>query len=152
MTVSRGRSGEVVCEMNKPVSNKWDKEWKKVISFNNVYFLNHSSKSEAAHLCQADRFQTKKLKLTIFLKMCLISETFTFLCVFISKSQWILCISLLFVSMVKFQSFALFPVDHLSHPVMSALLYFICQFAAFTYYASYFIIISYGKLKFDIIR
>ena len=37
-----------------------------------------------------------------------------------------------FVSMVKFESFAQFPLDHLSHPVIPSLV--LCRFAAFAYY------------------
>ena len=39
-----------------------------------------------------------------------------------------------FVSMVKFEFLAHFPVDHLADPVVFRLLLFPCKFAAFTYY------------------
>ena len=40
-----------------------------------------------------------------------------------------------FVSMVKFQFLEQFPVDHLSHPVVSNLVLFSCYLAAFDCYA-----------------
>ena len=40
----------------------------------------------------------------------------------------------LFVCMVKFKFLALFPVDHIPLPVVSALLFFLRQFEAFTYH------------------
>ena len=39
-----------------------------------------------------------------------------------------------FVSLVKFESLARFPMDHPSHPVDSSLVVFLCLFAALFYY------------------
>ena len=36
--------------------------------------------------------------------------------------------------MVRFKFLAQFPVDHLAHPIVSSLILFLCQFAAFVYY------------------
>ena len=38
------------------------------------------------------------------------------------------------ISLVKVQFLAQLPVDHLAHPVMSSLIRFLYQFAAFAYY------------------
>ncbi len=37
--------------------------------------------------------------------------------------------------MVKFKLLAQFPVDHLTHPVVSSRVLLLCQFSAFAYYA-----------------
>ena len=57
----------------------------------------------------------------------LISENVTHL-IFLDRFWFV---HILFVSMVKFESLALFPVDHLSHPVMPSLVFLFWQFAKF---------------------
>ena len=45
---------------------------------------------------------------------------------------WFVPITL--VSKAKIESFAQFPVDHLSNPIMSSLVFLLYRFAAFAYY------------------
>ena len=54
------------------------------------------------------------------------------MCVIFSDRCWVVHIP--FVCMEKFTFLAHFPVDHLSHPAMSSLIFLQRKFAAFTYY------------------
>ena len=65
-----------------------------------------------------------------------ISTTLTFMLHHLKKNLFgnmlvvILCfVHIPFVNMARFLSLAQFPMDHLSHPVMSTFVFFLCQFA-----------------------
>ena len=49
--------------------------------------------------------------------------------------DWFWVVHIPFVRMIKFQFLAQFTVDHLVHPVVSSLIFFLCWFAVFAYWS-----------------